>query len=363
MRTVKIKNLFLSAIYIHALFAQQAYASSAVVYIQSTRTTNSEFSAFVKNSRSGVTLSDFYLETSPTAEDRKTLLAYLETAQKEYVSGSLEKAKQAFEQLTKISRDSDWAIDERKTIFYAYLRLAQLTNETNQKQQWLAEAIRFDFELRPDTKLFPPPFRKEFQERYKEELANSKDWDTSSLKQNIVAIKINGKKYNTQFGGSIKLMNGQNRVVLFSNKNAPIIRVLNINQALNLTIPAGYFDNGSCSTPHIMDQPLLAGRNSSIYYSEDCIQTFSGGKWINIAKMKPRVEGADTANRDSFKFSPSNSVEPNQNLAPQQDLEMSQAPSSNTKYWLLGLLAAGAVAALALSSKESSGPGKQPTHQ
>ncbi len=356
MKFLKTKSIISLVLYLHVMSSAFGATKTRYIFVQSSAVKDAEFKAFVKNVPSAITLSEYMLEASPTVDDQKNLLRILESAQREYLEGSLEKAKQSFELLVKVSRDADWSIEERKSIFYAYLRLAQLSEDT-QRHNWLAEAVRFDFELSADKKIFPPPLLKELESIRRDEIFNSKNWDINGFKENIVYIRVNGKKYNTQYGGSIKLMNGQNRVVLVSNKKLPIVRILNINQILALTIPNSYFENPDCKNPVTDDVPASIKARAALYFDEGCILISESDHWVT--KTSALFLNNTKYTTIESQLVTSGTVQPK--IENHIDSEI-KSESSN-KLWLIGLVAAGITTALIISSKKSTDPSKQPTHQ
>lgn len=353
MKTLYIKSILSLFVYLHIAIAPQAFAAArpTVVYFQSNNSSDSDFKALVRNTRGAITLSDYALELSPTSDDKHRLLTLLESAQKEYLEGSLELAKTSFESITRISRDADWTIEERKSIFYAYMRVASLTSDTVARRQWLSEAARFDYELNPDKTIFTPPLVKEFDSIRKEEVSNAKNWDISAFKENIVTIKVNGKKYGAQYGGSIKLLNGANRIVFISNKNMPIARVLNANQALATTIPKEYYSLGTCNNPIVNNVPFNLKNRSAVFFNSDCILLSEGEDW-KLKDQKQLVATNNTINNAS-----------NLEQTLKRDDEKLKSSGSNSKLWVLGIIAAGITTALILSAQNTAEPTRQPTHQ
>lgn len=117
-----------------------------------------EFTVYAQNS-AYEKISNSFLK----CDDKELLMETLKKAQILFLDGDLEIAKNTFLKIVEKKWSCDWGEEERKIISFSYLRLAQSEQNSEARKNFLAEAIQFDDQYRPDEAVFPPPLIQDFQ--------------------------------------------------------------------------------------------------------------------------------------------------------------------------------------------------------
>ena len=129
----------ISLILIFSLFAQDTI-------IQSESSSDIEFEQYLLNNPHKKSYLQNYIAKNNLSHD---LLDLLKKAQYEFINGSREEAIKNFKRITDIRHKDNWTLNQRKTINYAFYRLAQLEQDPNIKKNYLKEAVIFDQSISP----------------------------------------------------------------------------------------------------------------------------------------------------------------------------------------------------------------------
>ena len=144
-----------------ALFFPAAAEASPTI-LRAPQTSREEFQAFIKTEK-GRPYSEILMEKEKhSKKDLSNLLSLMEQAQESFLKDHLKTAGAFFKSITEFSGQKHWGKEAREVIFYAYMRLAQIKWKGENPEVFLHEALLFDPELEPDSKLFPPPLLKKF---------------------------------------------------------------------------------------------------------------------------------------------------------------------------------------------------------
>lgn len=148
---------------------------------------NIEYRALLKANGRYLTPTQHYLATHPSNTARENLLKLYSEAQKALVSQSQDEARRRFQGLVNLTGADDWSRTEREIFTYAYLRLAQFEVEASRRDAWLANALFVGVDIKPDSKLFPPPILRRFEQlraqapSWKAEAAIDSEWSRALI--------------------------------------------------------------------------------------------------------------------------------------------------------------------------------------
>lgn len=206
-----------------------------------------EFKAFLRTEGPYESFESFYIRERPFMKEKsKELLHSLKEAQSFYLSGDLEKARKAFQSLSRLSLQGDWSTEEKKTLHYAFLRLIQLSKGLSEKENLFLEALHFAPQIKANPYLFPPFLIKEF-----ESFQSSMDvhlWIPGRKFRPFSSLHINSQVHRRPFIQGIKIPeNRAFRLTMLSNIFLPVSKVFASYQELALwSPPQTPFVTGSC---------------------------------------------------------------------------------------------------------------------
>lgn len=84
------------------------------------------------------------------------LLNGLKLGQFYLLNGNIKKAVKYFKQVVELQHQANWNLKEREGIHYALMRLSQMEKNKDRKLSWLKQAVVFEYDKKPDSKLFLP---------------------------------------------------------------------------------------------------------------------------------------------------------------------------------------------------------------
>lgn len=364
MRFRKILVLILTTTL--SLSPMTALAEPELIGIRGANISDTELVALLNAIRRSTPYADRVIRGLPDQSERNMLLSLFQMAQQDFLTETPEKAREKFETVVSIAHQTDWSIGERKAIMTSYFRLAQISQSDGERYSWLRQAARFDTEITIDKTLFPPPLVSDYEKVRKEELHASTLWDVSSFKKDFIFIKVNGRTYDLSKGSSIRLMNGEQRIHLISNRYQNMVRVMTPEQILTLVSSGVPLALGECSTPAVTDS--LRRHRTIVVYARNCVFEIQNG---NAKKLElgeePRVTSAKSTPALQLRELPTHSYPVlSQNSALENMLSKPQVNEPATmNWWSVGLVAAGiAVIYTIVKSQQSNsgGGGKTPTH-
>ena len=174
------------------------------------------------------------------------LIDRIQKAQEFYLSGTLPSAKEAFQSIARLAHKADWNEEDRRVIFYAFLRNAQLEDRADIKRAFLLSAIQFSQEpitsRHADYTLFPPPLTEKFNALLESQVFFTVNWKEIFPKHEI--ILINGKRVPSD--KSFKIPEGLYWITALSSSHAPWSKTINLSRLLSRTIHTKALTTGPC---------------------------------------------------------------------------------------------------------------------
>lgn len=169
-------------------------------------------------------------------------------AQEHYLAGETSLALKKFQEITGLSHASDWNEEERRGIFYSFLRQAQYEKNKTKKQALLIAANQFI--LTPvheksykDYNLFPPPLMEKLKKAQNNQVFLSVDWKGVFPHHEIVLV--NGKQVFPS-AERIKIPTGAHRVTALSSSHTPWTKILPLSQLVTQSVQTTSFTSGRC---------------------------------------------------------------------------------------------------------------------
>ena len=229
MSVVKFHRLF--GIYFRFFIGLVSICSPSIGYsqilIRADKTSFIEFSAYAQT-ESMKTFTEYQLEKIRISPRPVQLKSLLEKAQSKFLSHDPESAKPVYQSIIHQAHSFDWEEEERKIIFYSFLRLAQLERNVHKSKLLLKEAMIFEQDLKLDFKLFPPPLVKAYQQIKKSSLLTSLDLKNIFPIHEVVLI--NGRMYqNTQ---KLSLPYGTYRITALSSSHNSWSEVISLSHLI-----------------------------------------------------------------------------------------------------------------------------------
>ena len=296
------------------------------VVLKAPQTPLEEFSAYIQT-ESVVSYSKAQLEKIQNQSTSvKQLTVLLEQAQKSFLKDHLHQSGGYFRSITKKAYKKDWADEAQKIIFYSFLRLAQIEWKGLEPEAFLYSAIIFAPHLSPDTELFPPPLVQKFHSIKKNQAKL-----TVFLKQIFPfheLILINGRV----FSGKVRLPYGEYRVTALSSSHKKWSRVISLSKLVQKRIVTAPLVSGNCRNP-VFSKNV---QKTQTLFPDFCLWSNDfAGTLVDLPK----------------KEYDSNEIQKNV-----KDLENTFPRKREWKKWgALALIAVGAVSAVIILTKDSSG--------
>lgn len=338
-------------------------AESELIGVRGANVSDTELLAFLSAVRRSTSYADRIIRSLPDQSERNMLFSLFQTAQQDFLTETPEKARQKFETVISIAHQTDWSLAERKAIMTSYFRLAQISQSDSERYSWLRQAARFDTEIAIDKTLFPPPLVNDYEKIRKEELLASTLWDVGSFKKDFVFIKINGRTYDLSKGSSLRLMNGEQRIHLISNRYQNMVRVMTPTQILTLVSSGVPLVLGECSTPSVTDS--LRKHRAIVVYARNCVFEIQNGSAKKL-EFGEESRAANTKPISSLHLQPHSYSAPPQSDALEKTLSRPQlSKPAAMNWWSVGLAAAGIAVIYAIVKSQQGnqgGGGKTPTH-
>ena len=215
-------------------------------------------------------------------------------AQEFYLSGEVESALEIFKEITSLNHLADWNEEQRRVIFYSFLRRAQNEKNANKKQSLLLSAGQFmiskittDY---PDYHLFPPPLLKEL-----EQIQNQLGFLSIPLKAifpNHEIILINGKQISLK-EKIFKITESSYRVTVLSSSHTPWTKVVSISYLMNQSVKTKPLTLGYCKTLKIKNQWMK--KDTQIFYNKNC----ENDKYLEIKENQKYKKGFDNVSNNN----------------------------------------------------------------
>ena len=201
-------------------------------------------------------------------------------AQELYLSGEENRAKKAFQNISKMALQADWDKEDRRILIYAFLRQAQMEQRPEQRTALLLSAIEFAlFKINnvdyPDYNLFPPPLLKELQ--ILQDKTNYFLVDKKKVFPEHEILLINGQRVDEK----IKIPQALYRISAFSSSHQPWSQNKNLSELLTENIKPKSLTRGFCKKTKI--KPEHIKENIKLLPLSSCDKT----GYLNIGKKIP----------------------------------------------------------------------------
>ena len=163
-----------------------------------------------------------------------------------------------FLETANLAFQADWNQKQRRIILYAFLRLAQLEPEPDEKKAFLISAGRFIMEplspSYPEYNLFPPPLIKELNRLREGQNSFLMDW--RKIFPHYEILFVNGKKIMRP---KTRLNEGRYRIAALSSSRAPFIKTESLSGLLsNAPYQTAFLTTGPCRSAKIKPEWLKA---------------------------------------------------------------------------------------------------------
>jgi hypothetical protein len=154
---------------------------------------------------------------------KENLRAAFILAQQKFISADINKMASYWLDVVSYSLKADWDRPEREIISFSYLRLAQISQNTDETKKYITDAAIFDSTYVPNIHLLPPPIVEQFKLACRS--INKVKISTNHLKEFSFAL-INGQKQKITTNKPLILNVGLLRFTLISSTHQPVTRVL-----------------------------------------------------------------------------------------------------------------------------------------
>ncbi|MCJ8276751.1 MAG: hypothetical protein MJK18_07910, partial [Bdellovibrionales bacterium] len=234
------------------------------VIVQGENLSDVEYEQFMLENPQKKTYVDF--QQSGQSAHKSKLLKLLKQAQYEFLQGSLEKSKELYTEISELRHQMDWKKNEKKTIHYALMRLAQLSASKDQQSAYIKKALAWDTKLKPDSELFPPPLVRLYHQ-IKTSQAD-KVWPLPHKATEFSKITVNGSPI--PLGQSyIKLKPGIYRFNFISNKYKNVSLVTEAKNLADHKLILAPLASGQCDSPAFNEDIKI--KNHMALYDKGCL--------------------------------------------------------------------------------------------
>ena len=260
--------------------------SLAVTWIRGVNTELSDFRGILRAEGEATSILDQQLKARPQAVAQKELLQTFENAQREFLTGSLERAQALFVQIANQKKDQDWNESSRLAIYFSLLRLGQLKSPGNEQDRYLSEAISFDPERLAEKDVFPPPMIQRLEELKSALQKQIVIWQ-QPIEKNFEVMIVDGRPIYLREQPKVEIWPGSHRVTFLSSTFQPY-QAIGSQQELATIRPPNQvrFVEGSCQEPTLNFSPT---DSLTVVFPNHCLRHFSKGKWLamSLPEKKP----------------------------------------------------------------------------
>lgn len=206
---------------------------SQVVVIPSSSTPEAELLSHLSQNPQELSFDQAYLTLQK--EKRQALLTHLKKAQFAFLEGQIDQAQLEFQKLADLRWNEDWPDREREVIHFSIVRLAQLSQDRQQRLSYLQEALDLDPEIRIDEEVFPPPLVSDYKQILKDR--HFQVWQLPKGAERFERLIINGRS----FPGRVSFLRDTNRkvrITFLSKHLKPQTRTVEIQDLANQELEA-----------------------------------------------------------------------------------------------------------------------------
>ena len=205
----------------------------------------------------------------------QVLLEPLNRAQEYFLSAPKELSIQSFQKIVQMRFDYDWSDQSRAAIQYALVRLAQLSDKSSERRDWINQSIDFDPTWKPNSQIFEPPIIQQYADQLNQRQFKKIQVPPS---QKYKAVLINGKVFELKQPQEIPLPFSKVRIVGISNNRFQELSEQDLKdikfdavQASSSLLPERNYDTISDETPNTIAPPFgnalidMDGKKKSIF--------------------------------------------------------------------------------------------------
>ena len=241
----KISKILFSGLTLIFLFP----AKANIAWVKPPQTSFLDFKAHIEALDSPhITYGDYQLLQHRKAAHSLKLINHIQKAQELYLSGTIPSAKQAFQNITQMAHAADWEEEDRRIILYAFLRSAQLEEQSDIKRAFLLSAVQFSRKRitpeQADYTLFPPPLTEEFNTLLKNQVSFTVLWKEIFPEHEI--ILINGERVSVRT--PIKIPEGVYRITALSSSHTPWSQTISLSRLISRPVYTKTLTTGTCQT-------------------------------------------------------------------------------------------------------------------
>ena len=239
------RQILKKGVYVQLFLCTVLLFSHSIVYskvlMRAADTDFVEFSAYAQT-ESIKTFAQYQWDQIRNSLPPVQLESLLTRAQSEFLSDSPESAKMTYQAVVNHTHAFDWDTEERKIIFYSFLRLAQLETEEQRSKLLLKKAVVFGKNLKVDLSLFPPPLVKAYHQI--KESIHLISFDLRNIFPNHEWILINGAGYSHD--QQVSLPDGTYRITALSSSHKAWTQIISLAQLVTKKIQTPLLVAGQC---------------------------------------------------------------------------------------------------------------------
>lgn len=250
-------------------------------------------------------------------------------ALKSFESNQSHMSFRKFNSIIEMAYFYDWNTQDRKSIAYSFLRIAE--QNWDEKEFYISEARKF---INPN-ELNISHFQDEIVELFHKENKNLMSFPIYHFFESPRYVFLNSKKVNLSEKTQLLLPSGKIRLTIISNYNIPFHFIGTRDTLLSMEIVNPELPLGSCGAPRLPHHSL---RNESfiIKYSKLCEMKYTGG--VFMKSYIARLPDSNHLNKSS--------LDEYQKLKERSPMGTNRATKPKWKralYWTLGIVAAGVI--------------------
>ncbi len=333
------------------------------VFVSSPQVPEFEFREVLSKTFDGVSLLNVYESAHPTIDNRKTILRVFEQAQAEYLDRAAT-AREKFLTVSSMALVDDWKDAQRTVIFYSRLRLAQLSETEEERTSMMNQAINFAPDMKPDAKLFPPPFIEKFKKAYDQQKAKARVFEIDENYEGFQTLKIDGRSFPVREGVKVELFPDQHRISFLSLSFAYVSSRLTSSQWPAWKPTKEAIAKGNCQNPSVQPLAEATDRNVVLVWPQHCLARFQSRDGVLQFTQKftsptsphlsesPSSDGSEFMNQSSMNRSVQPTLSNVENI--ESNTQAEKRPFwKNPWFWVGTFVVAGGVYALSRPKNDS----------
>lgn len=222
-----------------------------------------EYRAYLEAHSRYSTPTKTYRQSHPARQARQQLIQAYAFAQSAFLSADREAAKDKFKSVLNLAFLEDWDLDGREILALSSLRIAQLSNDEAEREEWIKIAISFSAGDIDDS-LFPPPL----MERLSTLKSKEAIVQISGLGSEWTAILFNGAVCERN-PCSIPGVKHKVRMTWLSDRWQPFSKTISSDRIAEVIPVRRAWVEGRCDSPMIAKE---TGAFSAVYpfFGLDC---------------------------------------------------------------------------------------------